>query len=173
MIGAGFTGLACARRLAELRPEWRIIVLDAHRAGEGASGRSSGFVVDRAHFVARMEPATSRRYLDLCRLGIDRLRETVRRHAIDCDWDETGWLHAAAGDEGTAALPNLRAWLESLDEPYEWLDRAGIARITGTAHYRAGIRLPGSVLVQAAALARGLAASLPANVELFEESPVR
>ncbi|HEX4498305.1 MAG TPA: FAD-dependent oxidoreductase, partial [Thermoanaerobaculia bacterium] len=47
------------------------------------------------------------------------------------------------------------------------------ARITGTAHYRAGIRLPGSVLVQAAALARGLAASLPANVELFEESPVR
>jgi glycine/D-amino acid oxidase-like deaminating enzyme len=173
VIGAGFTGLACARRLAELRPEWRIIVLDAHRAGEGASGRSSGFVVDRAHFVARMEPATSRRYLDLCRFGIDRLRETVRRHAIDCDWDETGWLHAAAGDEGAAALPNLRAWLESLDEPYEWLDGAGIARITGTAHYQAGIRLPGSVLVQAAALARGLAASLPANVELFEESPVR
>jgi glycine/D-amino acid oxidase-like deaminating enzyme len=173
VIGAGFTGLACARRLAELRPEWRIVVLDAHRAGEGASGRSSGFVVDRAHFVARMEPATSRRYLDLCRFGIDRLRETVQRHSIACDWDETGWLHAAVGEEGAAALPNLRAWLEGLGEPYEWLDAAGIARITGMTHYRSGIRLPGSVLVQAAALARGLAASLPANVELFEESPVR
>jgi glycine/D-amino acid oxidase-like deaminating enzyme len=173
VIGAGFTGLACARRLAELRPGWRIAVLDAHRAGEGASGRSSGFVVDRAHFVARMEPATSRRYRDLCRFGIDRLREAVRRHGIDCDWDERGWLHAAAGTEGAAALPNLRAWLDELGEPYEWLDAAGLARITGTAHYRAGIRLPGSVLVQAAALARGLAASLPPNVELFEESPVR
>jgi glycine/D-amino acid oxidase-like deaminating enzyme len=173
VIGAGFTGLACARRLAELRPGWRIVVIDAHRAGEGAAGRSSGFVVDRAHFVARMEPATSRRYRDLCRFGIDRLREAVQRHGIACDWDETGWLHAAAGEEGAAALPNLRAWLESLGEPYEWLDREGLARITGTAHYRAGIRLPGSVLVQAAALARGLAAALPANVELFEESPVR
>ncbi len=173
VIGGGFTGLACARRLAELRPGWRIVVIDAHRAGEGAAGRSSGFVVDRAHFVARMEPATSRRYRDLCRFGIDRLREAVQRHGIGCDWDETGWLHAAAGEEGAAALPNLRAWLESLGEPYEWLDREGLARITGTAHYRAGIRLPGSVLVQAAALARGLAAALPANVELFEESPVR
>jgi glycine/D-amino acid oxidase-like deaminating enzyme len=173
VIGAGFTGLACAGRLAELRPGWRIAVIDAVRAGEGASGRSSGFVVDRAHFVARMEPEVSRRYRDLCRFGIDRLREAVRSHGIDCDWDETGWLHAAAGEEGAAALPKLGAWLESLDEPYEWLDRKGLARITGTAHYRAGIRLPGSVLVQAAALSRGLAASLPANVELFEESPVR
>jgi glycine/D-amino acid oxidase-like deaminating enzyme len=173
VIGAGFTGLACARRLAELRPGWRIAVLDAHRAGAGASGRSSGFVVDRAHFVARMEPAASRIYRDLCRFGIERLRAAVQGHGIECDWDESGWLHAAAGEEGAAALPNLRAWLDTLGEPYEWLDAAGVARITGTSHYRAGIRLPGSVLVQAAALARGLASTLPANVELFEESPVR
>jgi glycine/D-amino acid oxidase-like deaminating enzyme len=173
VIGAGFTGLACARRLAETRPGWRIAVIDACRAGDGASGRSSGFVVDRAHFIARMEPATSRQYRDLCRFGIDQLRAAVQRHGIACDWDETGWIHGAAGAEGAAALPNLRAWLESLGEPYEWLDAAGLARITGTTHYRAGIRLPGSVLVQAAALARGLAASLPANAERFEESPVR
>jgi glycine/D-amino acid oxidase-like deaminating enzyme len=173
VIGAGFTGLAVARRLAEVRPGWRVIVLDAERAGAGASGRSSGFVVDRAHFIARMEPATSRRYLRLCRFGIDRLREAVRAHGIECDWDESGWLHAAAGDEGAVALPTLRAWLESLGEPFEWLDAAGLARVTGTSHYRAGIRLPGSVLVQPAALARGLAAALPPGVDLFEESPVR
>lgn len=70
VIGAGFTGLAIARRLAELRPGWRIVVLDAQRAGEGASARSSGFLVDRAHFIARMEAATSLRYRDLCCFGI-------------------------------------------------------------------------------------------------------
>ena len=172
VIGAGFTGLAIARRLAEIRPGWRIAVLEAQRAGAGASGRSSGFVVDRAHFIARLEPETSRRYLQLCRSGIDALRGEVRRHGIACDWDETGWLHAAAGEEGAAALPRLRAWLDELGEPCEWLDAAGLARVTGTAHYRAGLRLPGSVLVQPAALARGLAAALPPNVDLFEESPV-
>ncbi|HEX6901438.1 MAG TPA: FAD-binding oxidoreductase [Thermoanaerobaculia bacterium] len=173
ILGAGFTGLAIARRLAELRPDWRVVVLDAHRAGEGASGRSSGFVVDRAHFIARLDFAASRRYMRLCRFGIDRLREAVRRHGIDCGWDETGWLHAAAGEEGAAALPNLRAWLDRLGEPYEWLDRDGLARVTGTEHYRAGLRLPGSVLVQPAALARGLAAALPPSVDLYEDSPVR
>ncbi|HEV2845866.1 MAG TPA: FAD-dependent oxidoreductase, partial [Thermoanaerobaculia bacterium] len=173
VVGAGFTGLAIARRLAELRPGWRVIVLDAHRAGEGASGRSSGFVVDRAHFIARMDFEASRAYMRLCRFGIDQLRDTVRRHGIACDWDEAGWIHAAAGEEGAAALPNLRAWLDRLGEPYEWLDADGLARVTGTAHYRAGLRLPGSVLVQPAALGRGLAAALPPSVELFESAPVR
>jgi glycine/D-amino acid oxidase-like deaminating enzyme len=173
VLGAGFTGLAIARRLAELRPDWRVIVLDAQRAGFGSSGRSSGFVVDRAHFIARMEPETSRRYLQLCRFGIGLLRDAVRTYTIDCDWDETGWIHAAAGEIGMAALPNLRAWLDDLREPYEWLDAAGLERITGTTCYKAGIRLPGSVLVQPAALVRGLAASLPAGVDLYEESPVR
>lgn len=173
VVGAGFTGLAIARRLAESRPDWRIVVLDAQRAGDGASGRSSGFVVDRAHFVARMEPGASRRYLGLCRYGIGLLREAVREHGLDCDWDDAGWLHAAASEAGAAALPRLAAWLDALGEPYERLDAEGLARITGTGVYRAGLRLPGSVLVQPAALVRGLAATLPGNVELFEESAVR
>jgi len=173
VLGAGFTGLAAARRLAELKPGWRIALLDALRAGEGASGRSSGFVVDRAHFIARLAGSTSRSYLALCRRGIADLRHQVTAHAIPCDWDERGWLHAAAGEEGARELPGLRAWLDDLEEPYEQLDRDGLAAVTGTPFYRAGLRLPGSVLVQPAALARGLAAALPANVDLFEESPVR
>jgi glycine/D-amino acid oxidase-like deaminating enzyme len=173
VLGAGFTGLAVAARLAELCPGWRIVLLEAARAGHGASGRSSGFVVDRAHFIARLELETSRRYRDLCRFGIERLRAAVRGHGIDCCWDESGWIHAAATPEGVAALPGLRRWLEVLDEPYEPLDAAGLERITGTRCYRAGLRLPGSVLVQPAALARGLAAALPGPVELYEESPVR
>src|SRR5207249_4402900 len=39
-------------------------------------------------------------------------------------------------------------------------------------HYRAAARTPGAVMVQPAALVRGLAATLPANVEVFEDSPV-
>lgn len=172
VIGAGFTGLAIARRLAEARPEQRIAVVEAQRAGFGASGRSSGFVVDLAHFIARMPEAASRAYIGLSRLGIGALRDLVRTHGIDCDWDETGWLHAAAGEAAAGALPMLRAWLDRMGERYEELDREGIAAITGTRFYRTGLRLPGSVLVQSGALVRGLAAHLPPNVTLYEESPV-
>lgn len=173
VVGAGFTGLATARRLSELRPGWRVALIDAQRAGGGASGRSSGFVVDLAHFIARMEPAASRRFVALSRSGIGDLRALVEEHGIACDWDEKGWLHVAAGAAAEKSLPYLAAWLDGLNEPYETLDAAGIEAITGSAFYRAGLRLPGSVLVQAAALVRGLAAALPPSVELYEESPVR
>ena len=172
VIGAGFTGLAVARRLAEARPEQRIAVVEAQRAGFGASGRSSGFVVDLAHFIARMPEAASRDYVALSRLGIGALRDLVRTHGIDCDWDETGWIHAAAGEAAAVALPMLRAWLDRMGERYQELDPEGLAAITGTRFYRAGLRLPGSVLVQSGALVRGLAAHLPPNVTLYEESPV-
>ena len=46
IIGAGFTGLSAARKLAELHPEKEIILADAQLAGEGASSRNSGYLVD-------------------------------------------------------------------------------------------------------------------------------
>jgi len=173
VLGAGFTGLAVARRLAAAVPELSVALIDAQRAGEGASGRSSGFVVSLAHFIARLDFATSRRYVALCRQGIGALRDLVVERGIDCSWDERGWLHAAAGKAAAGELPRLRAWLDRLGEPYEWLEASGLAAATGTEFYRLALRLPGSVLVQPAALARGLAAALPPSAALYEESPVR
>ena len=42
VIGAGFTGLSCALHLAQ--KGYRVIMLDAHRVGFGASGRNGGQV---------------------------------------------------------------------------------------------------------------------------------
>lgn len=173
VVGAGFTGLAIARRLATLRPGWRIVLLDRHRAGSGASGRSSGFVVRLAHFVAWMAPEDARRYARLAQLGIDELGSLVTAQRIDCAWDERGWFHVAAREPARRSLNKLRGWLESLGEAGSWMGREAMEAVTGTPYYQAGIRLPGSVLLQPAALARGLAGSLPANVALFEESPIQ
>ena len=46
IVGAGYTGLSAARKLAELHSNKRIIIVDAQLAGEGASGRNSGYLVD-------------------------------------------------------------------------------------------------------------------------------
>ena len=40
VVGAGFAGLAAARRLAERRPQDQIVVIEAAAAGEGAQGRT-------------------------------------------------------------------------------------------------------------------------------------
>ena len=46
IIGAGFTGLSAARKLGQLYPNQKIILVDAQLAGEGASSRNSGYLVD-------------------------------------------------------------------------------------------------------------------------------
>ena len=46
VVGAGYTGLSAARKLAQLHPNKKIILIDAQLAGEGASGRNSGYLVD-------------------------------------------------------------------------------------------------------------------------------
>lgn len=173
VVGAGLVGLAAARRLAELEPGWRIVMLDAQRAGFGASARSSGFVVDIAFFTTAMGSEAAERHVRLCRAGIDSLRRSTDEHAIDCAWDDRGWVHAAAGDEGLRDLEVLARWLGDHGESYEDLDRTAMEAVTGTPFYRRGVRLPGRPLVQPAALLRGLAAALPGSVDLYEGSPVR
>ena len=46
IIGAGYTGLSAAKKLRELHPHQKIIIVDAQLAGEGASSRNSGYLVD-------------------------------------------------------------------------------------------------------------------------------
>ena len=46
IVGAGYTGLSAARKLSQLNPDNKIILVDAQLAGEGASGRNSGYLVD-------------------------------------------------------------------------------------------------------------------------------
>ena len=46
IIGAGFTGLSAARKLGAIHPNKSITLVDAQLAGEGASSRNSGYLVD-------------------------------------------------------------------------------------------------------------------------------
>jgi glycine/D-amino acid oxidase-like deaminating enzyme len=173
VVGAGLTGLAIARRLAELRPGEPVAVVEAQRIGFGASGRNAGFVVELTDFAAGMEAPDRARYLRVARFGLECLRELVTRHAIECDWDESGFLRAAAGTEGLRQLARWPARLDAAGVCHHWLDAEAIAALTGSRFYRAAIRLPGTVTVQPGALVRGLARSLPEQVTVFEASPVR
>ncbi len=172
VLGAGLTGLAAARRLAEHHGNARIILLEAQRVGFGACGRSSGFVVDVGHYYPALGIEANRRLIRLARAGISELRQTVREQRIDCEWTERGCLHGAVGKLGMRGIERLCAGLDAMGEPYRRLDAHALAAATGTDYYREAVHMPGTALVQPAALARGLAEKLPENVELFEESPV-
>jgi glycine/D-amino acid oxidase-like deaminating enzyme len=154
VIGAGLTGLACARRLAQLHPADEILLLDARRVGQAASGRNSGFVVATSHFPGAIVAAQIDNYRRINRInqaGLELLSQQVAQHEIDCQWQREGFIHTAE---------------------HEVLDQAALQQRLGTSHYHGGVHIADGALVQPAALVHGLADTLPANVSLHENSPV-
>lgn len=177
VIGAGFTGLAAARTLAELQPEQEVLVIEASVIGEGASGRNSGFLSPfpsqpRATRLDTVDEA-ARRQIRIIKAGFDYLRGVVKSQAIDCDWDElspriTAAATARGEENARAAMRRYARWgLVGKEHTSESLKRA-----LGTAYYRFGYEPENKAFVQPAKLIRGLADSLPESVTLLEQTIV-
>ncbi len=175
VVGAGFTGLSAARRLAGHRPDDPVALIEAERVGFGTSGRNSGFVLD-SHFMPQQLPFPdldlARARTRLCAGGRDILETLARENRIDCHWHDWGKLWVAAGPGGERGLVRQRQGNDALGIPCETLDRDGVEAVAGTRFYSGGLKVEGAALVNPAALCRGLADALPANVALYEESPV-
>ncbi|MEM9141317.1 MAG: FAD-dependent oxidoreductase [Pseudomonadota bacterium] len=174
VVGAGYAGLAAARRLAENRPSEKVVLIEAGAAADGAAGRNSGFAIDLPHAVGITgdENAKARAYMRLARAAIRQLKDLIDHHGIDCGWNEKGKYQAAVTEAGvdTFLKPFAQA-LDRLDEPYEWIDFDALRARVGMTHFKRAIFTPGGALLNPVALVRGLADTLPENVELYEHTP--
>ncbi len=172
VVGAGVTGLAAARRLAELAPDARIILLENYRVGYGASARNSGFIIDTPHLSEQLDADSNRRISRLVVAGLAELEGHVKKHNINCEWSPRGHLTAVVESKRVTKLHATVRTLESSDEEYEWLDKDALAEVVGTRYYHAAVLTPRTVLVNPAAMCCGLGETMPGNVEVFEETPV-
>ena len=176
VIGAGYTGLAAARRLVELQPQEPILVLDASSAGEGSAGRNSGFLINLPHNT-RMSGHHSplqiaRKQIAMYQAGLDWLAQLSQQGGFDCGWDLAGKYHAAATEGGSRNLRASLAQYRDWGVAYTELDRDAMREQLGTDYYQFGYHSMNNVFVQPAALIRGLADTLPDNVWLMENNPV-
>jgi glycine/D-amino acid oxidase-like deaminating enzyme len=175
VVGAGLTGLACARRLAQLHPTEGILLLDARCVGQGASGRNSGFAVATSQFNGGFDAGQLDNYHRVNRInlaGLDMLHALVAEHGIECQWRRDGFIHTAVDTAALREYDFFRRYLERLEVEHETLVAGDLQALLGSELYQAGIRVGDGALVQPAALVRGLADSLPANVRLHEQTPV-
>ena len=80
IIGAGYTGLSAARKLGQLYPNQKIILIDAQLAGEGASSRNSGYLVDTTlndGFTSNKELDNYKKKADIYDLGINTIKKFI------------------------------------------------------------------------------------------------
>ena len=175
VVGAGLTGLACARRLAELHPDHEILILDARLVGQGASGRNSGFTVGVSHFPGAFNAKHKANYARVNRInqaGVALLDQQIKAQAIDCQWDSRGFHHGAADSQSINESSHFLGYLDAMEIDHTPLDQDAMQQRFGTALYKTGVHVKAGGLVQPAALVRGLADSLPRNVRLIEQCSV-
>lgn len=179
VIGAGFAGLAAAKRLSQLRPTDSIVVLEAIRVADGPAGRNSGFMIDLPHDL------TSEDYGGA--LEADRAQTRANRAAIDFAqamaeeagltseaFNRCGKINGAATEKGHQHNLDYSGHLAHLGEGFEMLDARAMRELTGIDYYRSGLFTPGSAMIQPALYVRSLAEALGSNrLTIYENSPVR
>jgi glycine/D-amino acid oxidase-like deaminating enzyme len=173
IVGAGYTGLSAARKLSELHPNEKIIIVDAQLAGEGASGRNSGYLVDTTlndGFTSNKELSNYKKKTDIYNLGIDTVKKFIKEYQVDCDWNECGKYFASSKLEDKNILINFSKILSKLGFSHKLLFNNELTKRLGTSFYNVALHTKGGILLHPRKLVRAMIDMLPENVFLYENS---
>ncbi|MEZ5458470.1 MAG: FAD-binding oxidoreductase [Steroidobacteraceae bacterium] len=115
VVGGGIAGVSTALHLAERG--LRVVLLEEHCIGWGASGRSGAQaicgVASGEHKLQQLIGAEdTQRIFEVTAEGLRLIRERIARHAIACDWTP-GQMHVAIKPRQE---DELRAWVRELNE---------------------------------------------------------
>ena len=175
VIGAGYTGLAAARRLHELDPDHQIAVLEGSVIGEGSSARNSGFMTPRDSKIGLSiaEMPRAEKLNAFCEEGFDYLKAIMAAGQFDADLVRSGRVTAAATDLGSKKIQSMHEGARAHGFDHHYLQRADLKEFIGSSYYQCGLRIEEGYLMQPAKLIRGLADTLPVQVSLYENSIVQ
>jgi len=173
VIGAGFTGLSAARKLGHLYPNKKIILIDAQLAGEGASSRNSGYLVDTTlndGFTSNKDLDNYKKKTDIYKLGIETVKRFIKEYQVDCDWNECGKYFASSKEKDRIIIENFSETLSKLGFKHRLLFQKDLKKRLGTNFYNIALHTKGGILLHPGKLVRAMIDTLPENVNLFENS---
>jgi L-2-hydroxyglutarate oxidase LhgO len=154
VVGAGIVGLAVARRLAQLRPDAQLTVVDKEDdVAVHQTGHNSGVV----HAGLYYPPGSLK--AQLCTRGRELLREFCADHGLV--YDECGKLVVARDESEIAALREIERRATANGVPgLRRLDGAALREIEPEAIGAAALHSPRTAIVDFRAVARAMAEDL-------------
>jgi glycine/D-amino acid oxidase-like deaminating enzyme len=179
IVGAGFAGLSAARRLMQLDPSAKVVIVESRIVAEGPSGRNSGFMIDLPHVLSSNSYAGALDHdqndIRMNRTAIGFAKSMVDEFKLSkAVFDLCGKWNAAATKGGLKHNASYSTHLDSLNEPYELFSAAQMLELTGSNYYQGGLWTPGTAIFQPVQYITGIAdalADLP-GCELYEKTPV-
>ncbi|MDK3018166.1 NAD(P)/FAD-dependent oxidoreductase [Pseudodonghicola flavimaris] len=142
IVGGGFTGLSAALHLAEAGIS--VVLLEAEEPGWGASGRNGGQVnpglKDAPDAVeAQFGAEAGRRMIRMSGGAGQLVFDLVRRHGIECDAQEVGWIRAAHTPKSRAEFHDLADQWQRRGAAVEPLGAQDVTDLIGTPVYCGGL----------------------------------
>ena len=175
IIGAGYTGLSAARKLSEINSSKKIIIVDAQLAGEGSSSRNSGYLVDTTlndGFTSNKDINNYKTKVKIYNLGITAVKNFIKQHQVDCDWNECGKYFASSIINDLSTAKKFSELLSTLNFNNKILNQKDLENKLGTSFYKIAVFTEGGILINPAKLVRAMIDVLPKNIELYENSPL-
>jgi glycine/D-amino acid oxidase-like deaminating enzyme len=178
IVGGGFTGLWAALHAKEADPERDIVLIEADRIAQGASGRNGGFADPSlthglpnglAHFPHEIET--------LHALDLENYRgffETIAGYGIDARSEETGIIDVATAQYQLKDLREYESLLNRFGENARFLDAEAVRSELNSPTYMGGVFRPRGSILDPARLAWGLLAAVRGlGVRVYEQTPMR
>jgi glycine/D-amino acid oxidase-like deaminating enzyme len=175
VVGGGFTGLWAAIQAKEADPARDVVVIEAGRLADGASGRNGGFVAPSlTHGLAQGVACWPDEMETLDRLAAENfagIEKTLTAYGIDADYHVPGELTLALTQLQVPAVRESYELHRRHGVPVELLDSAGSRARVDSPRYLAGMYDPEVALVDPARLVWGLArAAESLGVRLHEHT---
>ena len=177
IVGGGFAGLSTALHAAG--KSLSVAVLEAESIAWGATGRNAGFVVpnfakmDPDSILAHLGPERGERLIDFAAGSADLVFGLIRRHGIDCDAVQSGWIQPAHSPAAFEKVKSRSGQWARRGRPAVILDGHDVEALTGARGYVGGGMDRSGGVLNPVAYARGLAdAAERAGARIFEQTRV-
>lgn len=177
IVGGGFTGLWAALKASEARPGASIVLVEAGRCGQQASGRTGGFCAPSISHGVSNAIARHRGEADiLIRLGRQNLveyQQDLDRYGIDAGFKLSGKLTVAATPWQVEGLGAMARSYRRFGIDCTLLSGAALAERLDSPAYPAGLFEPNYALIHPSRTVTELRrVCLARGVTIFEDSPV-
>ena len=176
IVGGGFTGLSAALHLAQGGAD--TVLLEAGQPGFGASGRNNGQVIpaysrhNPDDAVAALGAERGERLNAMVAGAADLVFDLIRKHDMDCDAVQNGWLQPAHRASRLRAVQIKHDQWAARGAPVEMYDAAKAAALTGSPIYHGGWLHRSGGHIQPLSYSRGLArAAQAAGAAVHGDSP--
>ncbi|WP_136684126.1 NAD(P)/FAD-dependent oxidoreductase [Falsirhodobacter xinxiangensis] len=177
VIGAGFTGLSAALKLAKAGV--RVAVLEGAHVGAGASGRNGGHLNNGiahgyAAAKAHLGDARAHALYHAYDRSIDLIEQTIAEEGIACDFRRSGKLKLASKASHVAGLrANFELIHAEVDPDTAWLEKADLAGEVGSDAFHGAMLYRKSAMMHMGRYVNGLAAAAHRRGALvWENAPV-